>query len=100
MKIWIDDIRKPPDWDWLWARSSAEAITLLDTYPVNHISFDHDLGGDDTAMRVAVVIEKRAHDDTMGPVEWAVHSANPVGRDNIRKCMESAERFWRGHGHD
>lgn len=44
MKLWIDDIRTPPD-GWEWAKTSKEAIDVIDNNEVSHISFDHDLGG-------------------------------------------------------
>ena len=28
MKLWVDDIRRPPDASWAWARTNAEAIEI------------------------------------------------------------------------
>ncbi|MFP6560782.1 cyclic-phosphate processing receiver domain-containing protein [Paraburkholderia sp. B3] len=91
-RLFIDDLRDPTSPDWVVARDSATAIKLLETQgcPVE-ISFDHDLGGDDTA--IAVV--KRLIDldlDAGGSYipndfHFTVHSANPVGRENILELL-------------
>ena len=49
MKVWHDDIRKPPGPDWSWARTNREAIRLLldaerQGVEVTEMSLDHDLG--------------------------------------------------------
>lgn len=99
MKLWIDDIRrKPSDYDF-WAKSYDEAIEILNTKKITHISFDHDLGseqdnGMDTGYDIARVIEKWAHDGDIPPMTWDIHSSNPVGRRNIDQAMKSAKRFW------
>ncbi|UPW10393.1 hypothetical protein M1C59_05990 [Gordonia terrae] len=76
MKLWVDDLRIPPE-GWEWAKTSAEAIDLLDARveEVDVMSLDHDLGGDDTTR--AVVLWMCEHEQW--PREVRVHSANPVG---------------------
>ena len=50
-RLYVDDLREPPDADWTVARSSTEAIAFIEEQGCpDEISFDHDLGGDDTAM--------------------------------------------------
>lgn len=50
MYLWVDDIRTPPCNDWLWARSTNEAITAIKSYERSfatdtiYISLDHDAG--------------------------------------------------------
>ena len=44
LKLWHDDIRRPPSNDWNWARTNAEAKELLLRQPYDEISMDHDLG--------------------------------------------------------
>src|SRR5262245_28602856 len=91
MRLWIDDLRPPPDEGWYWAKSSAEALSVLGC-DVREISFDHDLGGDDTAMPVAREIERMAYEGAIHAIAWHIHSANPVGRANLKAAMESAEK--------
>lgn len=44
MRLWHDDIRRPPDDSWEWARTNDDAKRLLETGDVTEISLDHDLG--------------------------------------------------------
>jgi hypothetical protein len=91
-RLFIDDLRDPIDADWRIARTSAEAIGMLEDLGCpSEISFDHDLGGDDTAMSVV----KRLIDldldvgCTFIPATfiYSIHSANPVGRENIQGLL-------------
>jgi hypothetical protein len=80
MKIWVDDIRTPPDDSWLWLKTSSEArfaLVYLKHYGLRpeEMSLDHDLGGDDTTR--PIVLWMCEHD--FWPVEVRVHSANYVG---------------------
>jgi hypothetical protein len=93
-RLFIDDIRDPLEPGWVIARTSADAIAHLEQRGCPYeISFDHDLGPDDTAMAVV----KRLIDmdlDAGGnflhkSFVFSVHSANPVGRENIIGLMTS-----------
>ena len=96
IRLWIDDLRAPPDATWHWAKTSADALLCLKHFAsdITELSLDHDLGGDDTVMPVVKEIEARAFHGRGDPVVWQVHSANPVGRKNIEAAMRSAERYW------
>ena len=44
---------------------------------------------------VAKYIEKMAYFDHYSkPISWQIHSANPVGRDNIIQAMTKAWKYW------
>lgn len=80
-KLYIDDVRPVPD-GWDLALNSMVAIEMLRYRvsvgtPYTHVSFDHDLGGDDTTRKVVMWMIENDHP----PVEWIVHSANPVGKE-------------------
>jgi hypothetical protein len=80
-KLWIDDLRTPPE-GWQWAKTSAYAINFLTWSRMLNIrpeiiSFDHDLGGDDTTR--PVVLWCCEYD--FWPTEAYVHSMNNVGRE-------------------
>ncbi|QLF83458.1 hypothetical protein SEA_NICEHOUSE_245 [Rhodococcus phage NiceHouse] len=84
MKLWIDDIREAPN-DWLWCKTSTEAIWFLELWKqfqieFDVVAFDHDLGGDDTT-RVCVlwIIENEFF-----PKEVQMLTANPVGYEWIQ----------------
>lgn len=88
MTLYIDDIRDPKgDFDHI-ARSSKDAIAIMsvDGCP-DFISFDHDLGGEDTAMKVVkwmveIDMDNRGKFIPQG-FDFFVHSANPVGAANL-----------------
>src|SRR4051794_18448272 len=44
IRLWHDDIRRPPDESWTWARTNKEAMEILGAGEVVEISMDHDLG--------------------------------------------------------
>ena len=92
--VFLDDrLDPPPGGDWLVARTSKEAIRLLAAGGVTHISFDHDLSGNDTGMKVVDWIDERvATDPAFEFPTWRIHSMNPVGRDNIQAAMSAVER--------
>ena len=92
MKVFIDDVRHPADESWVVVRSSAEAIKWLTEQGCpKMISFDHDLGDDDTAMKVVHwMIEMDINAcGAFIPADFSftVHSANPVGSENIKGLL-------------
>jgi len=94
MKIYIDDLREPKGKFDKVLRSSEEAIEWLTRYGCPcFISFDHDLGGEDTAMIIVkwmVEMDMNMSGDWI-PLNfsWNVHSANPVGVANIDGYLKS-----------
>lgn len=97
-RLFIDDIREPIDPDWWIARTSADAITILETLGCPcEISFDHDLGGDDTAMivvKLLIALDLDAGGAFIPPdLVYSVHSVNPVGRENIRGLLDQYLAF-------
>lgn len=80
MKIWVDDIRQPPDNTWTWVKKSQDAIWWLYYWkasgkPIEIMSLDHDLGGSDTTRPIVLW----CCENDYWPEEVLVHSANPVG---------------------
>lgn len=96
MKIWVDDIRTPPDDTWRWVKTSDEAILLLsnhlklvvdydlDVEVIEIMSLDHDLGGEDTTRPIVLW----CCGSNWWPIEVVVHSANPVGREWLEGMIE------------
>ena len=93
MKIWVDDVREPPE-GWRWFTRSEDVIAWL-TYDLSLVrmgfepdtramSLDHDLGGDDTTR--PIVLWMCEHD--FWPNEVYVHSANPVGVEWLEGMIE------------
>ena len=98
MKMWLDDMRKPPK-DFVWVKTAKEAIGWIDQGIVEFIDLDHDLGeGDGTGYEVAAHIEAMAWEGRLKPMGWAVHSMNPVGANRMRAAMVSAQKAWKEKG--
>ena len=76
--------------------TAQEAINLLKTGQVTFISFDHDLGAPEngTGYDVALWVERAVWLGHIPMLDWAIHSANPVGVKNIDAAMLSAARAW------
>ncbi len=93
IKLFIDDERHSADNDFIVKRTSEEAIRWMEENGCpDFISFDHDLGGDDTARRVvAWMIDKDLDnpDFIKKDFDFYVHSQNPVGAKWIRDTLKS-----------
>lgn len=96
LKVWLDDVRPMPEEYDIHVRTPEEAIELLQQGNVSCISLDHDLGLDDvrTGYTVALFIERGAHSGTLLRLNWAIHSANPVGAARMRTALTNADRYW------
>ena len=94
MRLWLDDLRPMPlDYD-IHCRTAEAAVLILETDEIDHISFDHDLGTNGgTGYDVAILIESYAASGIKLVESWEIHSANPVGRKNIKAAMTAAERL-------
>lgn len=94
MRLFIDDERMPPSDDYVVVRSSQDAIDYIKTngWP-NFISFDHDLGGDDTTMVFLKRLMNEIWDGKTNPPDYQIHSANPIGKLNIQSFMESWKKI-------
>ncbi|WOC12186.1 hypothetical protein MP11Mi_12680 [Gordonia sp. MP11Mi] len=85
MKLFVDDLRDPPDTTWTVVRTSAEALEILRSgVLVTDLSLDHDLGGDDTSRPVVLYLAEYGG----WPAIVRVHSANPVGIEWLTGMVE------------
>jgi hypothetical protein len=124
-KLYLDDMRYPPDDpEWRLARNYHDAIWYVKTYGVPyHVSFDHDLAdvhydqpdyghSDDFMVSERVPYEFTGYDFAkwlcnyfqdnnvdLSDFTFHVHSANPVGAENIRNYMISFLRNWKVNGY-
>jgi len=95
MRVWLDDEREiRPGFD-VWVKTAHEAIDLLKTGRVTFISLDHDLGEPHcgTGYDVVVAIERLVFEEEIQMPEYALHTANPVGRERMRRALENAKQF-------
>lgn len=90
MKLFVDDLRDPPDDSWQVARSTSEAVRMCQAIWPSDLALDHDLGGDDRIMDFLKILQEMGEGRPIP--SWTVHSANPVGRKNIESFMNSWEK--------
>lgn len=96
VRMWLDDERPMPvDFD-MHVRTAKEAIEAIKSGRVAEASLDHDLGGEEngTGYEVAKFIEEAAFQGALAPMRISVHSANPIGRNNMNMCINNAMRYW------
>ena len=107
IRIWVDDERDPSHpfiqnnfgavGDELWVTTAPETIKLLKQGNVISVSLDHDLGldpGIGSGYDIALWIEENAFYDTLEPIEWYVHSVNPIGKRKMTLALQNADKFW------
>jgi hypothetical protein len=91
--LYIDDLRVCPYDNFVVVRSSASAILHMKMNGCPHkISFDHDLGGDDTSMIVVkwmVEQDMKTSNFFRKDFNFSVHSANPIGAANLNAYLKS-----------
>lgn len=98
-KLYIDDLRMPPDNTYTIARTVEEAQILIQQYgmPIL-ISFDHDLGIDDTGNLLLTgydlakwIVEMDMDGLLTIPnyFSFNIHSQNPIGAENIKSYLNN-----------
>ena len=93
MKVFLDDLRTPPE-GWTLVKWPDEAIALLKTGDVSIISLDHDLGDDErgTGNDVILWIEEAVVLGEFKPPIIKVHSANTSARNKMEAGIRSINR--------
>lgn len=99
-RMFLDDIRNPPKGEWVVVRSYEEATKyIIDNGMPNFVSFDHDLGATEPPYSIP-------HETGYDFAKWLcevdmdfgwlpkdfdfkVHSANPVGAQNIESYLRN-----------
>ena len=93
MKVFVDDVRDPPDDTWVLLRTGESAIAFLSTQEgeIDILSLDHDLGeGKKTGYDVLKWIEAQVFlHNYMPPKEILIHTDNPAGRKNMELAIGS-----------
>lgn len=96
MKVYLDDERKPPA-GWKLVGLPNEAIELLKTGKVTHISLDHDLGeisstaysNPVTGYDVLIWIEREVYINKFVPPRIIVHTANPAAAIKMKAAVKN-----------
>lgn len=108
--LFLDDIRRPEDVTWValpkctWvvARNYTEFVGVVTENGIpNFITFDHDLAdahyvnmpsAEKTGYDCAKWLVDYCMDNGKKIPEFAVHSMNPVGAENIRQYLLNAQK--------
>ena len=95
-KLYVDDMRRPPSADWLWAMSVDQAVTAIRMYERQlfddtiTIDLDHDAG--DYAKDGGDYVEILNWLEREGIVDtgyfFHIHSINTVGVRNMRAIIQ------------
>ena len=97
MKLWIDDVRPAPV-GYLWCKSTRDAlrkIVLEHFNEIELIDLDHDAGdyakdgGDYIEILKELERLTRRHKLDLSYIKFRLHSANPVGVQNMRAIIEA-----------
>ena len=92
MKLWIDDVRPAPE-GYVWRKSVNEAIDLLSDLinfgidDIEVLDIDHDAGEyADQGGDYIKLLDWLEETSRNYPIK--IHSANPVGVENMRRIIE------------
>ena len=97
IKLYVDDVRIPPEKDWKLARTITEAIRILATVEVSEVSLDHDIcymnidSGrvpDESFEAVARYIALMPR-ETRPTVKF--HTGNTVGEKKLKEILKQGE---------
>lgn len=115
VKIYLDDVRTPIDNDWVVVRNYDEFVNALNKYGfgnISAISLDHDLGdeamteyytnvkrwkkidysnikSEKTGMDCCKYLVEKCLDENCVLPQVYIHSANPVGRENMMNYINN-----------
>ncbi len=97
VKMWVDDVRLPPEGFDVWCLTAEHATKFLDKHwsRVEVLSLDHDLGDESygTGYDVIKWMEEKVYVHSWEPtMDIHVHSDNGPGIKNIRAGIESIKR--------
>lgn len=103
--LWIDDLRNPFENDWLvfspisspykciWIKTYKEFVNYITENDMpDAISFDHDLGLEETGYDCAKFLVQYCLDNSLKLPIFSCHSANPVGKKNILSLLENFKK--------
>lgn len=94
MKLFVDDIRKCPK-TWILARTITDAIRILATIHVTHVSLDHDIQQSIPGTRGFETFEPVARYIALmvDPPEVQFHTGNPIGGQKMADIIGTEYRW-------
>jgi hypothetical protein len=96
--LFLDDERLPvPGKPWIIVRNYKDFVETIRNFGLpEFISFDHDLGTDDTGLTCAHWLVNYHMDNGGRFPDYYVHSQNPVGKLNIEFLLKNYIEFISG----
>lgn len=102
-KIYLDDIRNPKTNGWIVIRTYREFVDWITENGIpDEVSFDHDLSIEPTSFSTenkeytgydaAKWLGQYCWENGIPIPKWNVHSANPVGKENITNFLKNMEK--------
>jgi hypothetical protein len=86
MKLWLDDLRPPPDDSWHWCTTVAAAKIICFDHLITEASLDNDLGeGQEEGRRLVLWL---CENPELWPEEVTVHSANLPAGEYMRGMID------------
>jgi hypothetical protein len=93
LKLWIDDVRKPPESfvpEYIWVKTVHMAKEIIqvreeDGFPFELIDIDHDAGDFGPPDYIAILDWL---EETGRSYPIRIHSMNPVGVENMRRIIQ------------
>ena len=102
MKVYLDDERQTPE-GWFRVYEPHQAIGVLESGEVTHISLDHDLGDDEgigDGYDVVLWMEEQVALNDFIPPKITVHSANPPARKRMKAGIEQIRKIYEAKCND
>ena len=100
VRLYLDDERTPKNAGFVVVRNYQDFVDWIDTHGMPaYISFDHDIasydndGNEKTGLDAAKYVVDYCIDNDVACPEFNVHSANPVGADNIESMLKNFTKF-------
>lgn len=104
--IWLDDERDPALWGargYRWFKTGEALVAWLEENGMDNVGvldLDHDLGsGRMTGYDVMCWVEQRVADGAKPPEYINIHTANPSGREQMRRARFAIYQIAQEHGH-
>lgn len=95
--LYLDDLREKP---WYFDKKVVDYDSFVEFVKNQgkniiswHISFDHDLGEGKNGYDCAKFLVEWCVENGFKVPTYEIHSANPVGADNIRSVFETYKKF-------
>lgn len=110
--LFIDDLRDPPEGDWVVVRDADAAFRALVGAHFDVVSCDNDLGEDENGLALVEgreilnwIEEQAVLNDYPWPPEIRVHTANTCARDYMERTLKARGYRFNGSatfndGHD